>query len=517
MDKEASLCNAVVIVPPVVCHDLDPHTGIPFMPHMAAYLAGALRDAGMTTTVYDCFGINPHQTEVLRSEFLLMGCKTASIANMLPEKAVCFIYCRTIAEFVAVEQLITQIRATRPSCKIVLFENIQAVTSYSLAEVAEEFLAKGCDCILCGEPEDRCATVGQRLHAGLSLQGIPGTFHKGPGGECIREPAAELHDDLDTLPMPAWELWDLEGYWRAGFAHAPARKNTKFLPLLTSRGCPFRCTFCISPSLNPRWRARSAQHVVQEMEFFHDKMGIQDFHISDLNPTVSDERIREICRLLLAKGLSVTWKFAQGTKIETLKNVETLELMAKAGCVYVSFSPETGSSRLLKIMNKPFDHAHALAMAGHMRRLGMRMQAVFLGGVPGETEEDRNASLAYATQLIRAGVDEISTVIFTPLPGAKLAGALSGYETYSQCTPSPNWRADYKLLTRYRQKMYLNLFLQKFLAYPERFFQEIFRTMTRNFETKMEMSLYKQVKLVLLRYLPVLFAPRQFSKKCGQP
>lgn len=512
---DARPLKTCVIVPPVVCHHLDPHTGIPFMPHMAAYLAGALRDAGMDVTVLDSFGIDCHATQVVRSEFLLMGLRVDDLVGRVARNCdVCFIYCRTIAEFVAVEDLVDRLRINRPETKIVLFENIQAVTSYSLMEVADQFIRRGVHCVIGGEPEDRCAEVARRLAASRPLFGIPGTVHAGDGSVAapVREDSARLPENLDALPMPAWELWDLKGYWTMGFAHAPVKKKDRFLPLLTSRGCPFRCAFCISPGLNPRWRPRSAKHVVDEMEHFNKTLGINDFHISDLNPTVNNERIREMCRDILHRGLAITWKFAQGTKIETIKDRETLELMAKAGCVYISFSPETGSKRLLKIMHKPFDHEHALAMARHMNALGIRMQAVFLGGVPGETQADRDQSLAYATRLIKAGVDEISTVIFTPLPGARLSDSLSGYEHYSQCTPSPDWRADYKDLTAYRRRMYLNLFTRKMLFWPGKFLREMHGLFTKNFETKMEMSLYKQVKLYILRYFPDFYARKPVSK-----
>jgi anaerobic magnesium-protoporphyrin IX monomethyl ester cyclase len=498
--------NTCVIVPPVVCHGLDPHTGIPFMPHMAAYLAGALRDRGLRVHVLDSFGIDSHSTQVVRSEFLLMGLGTDKVVDLVREDcSVCFIYCRTIAEFVAVEQLVDGLVAKRRSLKIVLFENIQSVTSYSLVGVAEKFIRRGVDCIIGGEPEDRCVEIAERLAAGRSLEGIPGIVYTDSQGVIIREKEATLAEDLDSLPMPAWEVWDLEGYWNIGFAHAPVKKGDRFLPLLTSRGCPFRCTFCISPGLNPKWRARSALHVVEEIEHFHKTLGINDFHISDLNPTVSDERIREFSREVLRRGIKVSWKLAQGTKIETIKDRETIELMAKSGCTFVSFSPETGSKRLLRIMNKPFDHEHALKMVGYMRELGIRMQACFLAGVPGEDEEDRLRSIDYATRLIKSGVDEISTVIFTPLPGARLSGALKGYVHYSQCTPSPSWRADYRVLKAYRRRMYLNLFTLKLFCFPRKFFREMHGFLTRNFETKMEMSLYKQIKLYVLRYFPCVY------------
>jgi hypothetical protein len=248
------------------------------------------------------------------------------------------------------------------------------------------------------------------------------------------------------------------------------------------------------------------------MEHFYRTLGVTDFHVSDLNPTVNDERTREICLEIIKRQLQITWKLAQGTKIETIKNEETLELMARAGCKYVSFSPESGSPRLLRIMNKPFDHAHALRMTGKMNTLGIRTQAVFIGGVPGEVPEDRDMSVAYARELIKRGVDEISLVIFTPLPGAKLSTAINDFSHFSQCTPSPSWRKDYRTLKAYRYRMYRMLFLCKFRYYPRKSIRELMSFVSGKFETKMEMSLFKQLKLYLLRYVPWVF-PRLAADK----
>lgn len=492
-----------VIVPPVVCHNLDPHTGIPFMPHMAAHLAGALVAGGRRVQVIDCFGLQPNSRQIV-DNFMLMGVDERWVASHLePEVQVCHVYCRTIAEFIAVERLIAQIKSDRPEIQIALFENIQAVTSYSLRHVAKEFISKGADCIIMGEPEDRVLAVTDALEEGRELTGIQGIAYRSVDDVVVR-PDAVLPKNLDALPMPAWERFPLKGYWKAGFAHAPPGKEP-FLPILTSRGCPYRCTFCIAPEVNPTWRSRSAKHVVDEMEYFYRVLGVRDFHVSDLDPTVNDKRTREICRELIRRNLPIVWKLAQGTKIETIKNEETLELMAAAGCRFVSFSPESGSKRLLKIMNKPFDHEHGLRMARKMSELGIRMQAVFIGGVPGEEMSDRDQSVAYARELIRAGVDEVSCVIFTPLPGAKLSGEINDFRHYSECTPSPAWRKDYRELTAYRRRMYLNLLVSKVRFHPFKLAQEVVSLLSLNFRTKMAMSLFKQAKLYGLRYIPWLF------------
>ena len=492
-----------VVVPRMVVHHLDPHTGIPFMPHMAAHLAGALRADGYRVQALDCFGLD-HTDRTAFRNWMLVGAGEDWVADHLhPDSAVCFVYCRTMAEFIAVERMTRAIKARRPDIKVCLFENVQAVTSFSMLAVAEDLLDFGADLLLLGEPERRAADAADRILAGEPPEDIPGVAWRGADGHVRTTPQPAWEENLEDLPLPAWELFPLEGYWRSRLAHGPITRD-RILPILTSRGCPYGCTFCVIPAINRNWRGRDARSVADEMEHFYRTLGVEEFHVSDLNPTVNDVRTRALCRELIARNLPITWKLAQGTKIETIKDEETLELMARAGCAFVAFSPETGSPRLLRAVNKPFDHAHGLRMARKMSELGIRVQACFVAGLPEETEDDRHLTLEYMRQLIAAGVDEMAVYIFTPIPGAALFGSLAGYRHYSECTHSPTWRSDYRELAAFRRKAYLML-LAGTLRRPARAWRELRSLVTRRFETKMTMAVYKQFRFYAMMYLPRLW------------
>lgn len=492
-----------IIIPPVVCHNLDPHTGIPFMPHMAGYFASVLDKIGYRVQIIDCFGLQPNQREIV-DEFMLMGTNESwTVEHINENTSIAYIYCRSMSELIAVERISSRIKKDRPDIKICLFENIQAVTSFSLRHVAIDLIKKAnIDAAIMGEPEQRAELITESLLGNLPLKKVPGIAFLN-NKKCIITKDALFNTSLDEIPFPLWERFPLKGYWIAGFAHAPKERD-RFLPLLTSRGCSYRCKFCISPEINPKWRSRSAINVVDEMEYFYKNMKISEFHISDLNPTLNEKRIKDICLEIIRRDLPVIWKLAQGTKIETIRNEETLELMAKAGCNFIAFSPESGSDRMLKIMNKPFNYEHALKMVKKMNELGIHSQACFIGGVPGELEEDRKKTIKYATKLINAGVDEISLYIFTPVPGSALSKSIEGFTHYSQCTPSPTWRKDYNIILNFRYRMYLNYFLRK-IYQPKKVLIIIKGIITGRYKNKMEMSLVKQIKLYILRYFPLIF------------
>ena len=89
---------------------------------------------------------------------------------------------------------------------------------------------------------------------------------------------------------------------------------------------------------------------------FHKKFGVTEFHLEDVDPTVNENRTRDMCEAIINADLNITWKVCAGTKIETIRSLETIELMAKSGCNYISISPESGSKELMKKIEKPFSN-----------------------------------------------------------------------------------------------------------------------------------------------------------------
>jgi radical SAM superfamily enzyme YgiQ (UPF0313 family) len=476
----------VLINPNLVLLRHDPFTsGIVYMPVSLAYFAGALRATGITPQVIDAFGSRPNEVWET-GRFVLRGLHPREAAARIPVDApYAVVYAMNSSAHFSVVELCKAIRRRHPSIPIVVQENTQAVTAYSLARVAEEFYSAGADYILTGESEER----GLKLHDALSraadrmeVLSIDGVG--GPGG--YTQPQEHIRD-LDCLAYPAWDLFPLENYWRLGHAHGP--QQGRYLPLLTSRGCPYSCRFCVIPETNRRrWRARSPASVVAEMDHWGRSLGIREFHLEDLNPTVRDDRIRELCRQIVGRGLRVSWKLVSGTKVETIKSAETISLMAAAGCKYISISPESGSLELLAQMQKSFDVEHAISLIRAMNRHGIRSQACFILGFPGETGEDRRKTRELACRMTREGLDEIAAFIVTPIPGSAIAGQFHGFQSYSELSFSPSWREDYEELNAFRLSLYRSFLLAKLRYHPVKLLAQPWRFLVRRYETKMEMA-----------------------------
>lgn len=479
-----------IIIPSIVIHGKDPHTGIPFMPHMAAYLAGALREKYDVQAI-DSLGINSNNFRKF-NQFILIGIDEDEILKRIDKDTkYCFIYCRTIEDLFSVELIVKKLKKTQ--FKIILFENIQTTNSFSLRKINKDLFEMGADALVFGEPETTALEAIKFFENKNEKIEISDFAYKSNKNEIIISEKKFFKKELDEIKYPYWEIFNLEGYWKIGFAHPPIKKNIKFLPLLTSRGCPYRCKFCVSPTLNPIWRARSPKNIVDEIEYFSNKLNIKDFHVSDLDPTVNDKRTQEICKEIINRNLKIEWKFAQGTKIETIKSYNTLDLLKKSGLTFFSFSPESGSAELMKKLNKPFDYSKAIQVVKYLDKIGIRTQACFLIGTPDETFSDKIQSIKYIIKLTISGVDEIAVFIYSPIPGSALAERITGFKHYSELTRTPIWRNDFMKLIFFRNLMYLIFLLTKIMFKPKKLIGNLIRIISGNYETKMEMSIRKKI------------------------
>lgn len=496
--------TVVLINPNLVHQRSDPFTtGIVYMPIGLAYIAASLRQAKHAVKVIDAFALRPRQVKV-EGKFNRLGLSDDEVIAQVPDDtSVLIVYAINLTNHIATISIVRALKNYLPNVPVVILENTQAVTAYALAQVAEEFYSAGADYVLTGEADQKIEYLIDALQHGkseqlASIEGLSSASFSNPVGDFIPP------DELDSLPFPAWDLFPLENYWGLRFAHGP-QSAKRYMPILTSRGCPYPCTFCVVPATNgQRWRAHSANRVVDEIEYYLNEFDVHEFHIEDLDPTISNQRTREICEEIIRRDLNITWKIVAGTKVETIKDGDTIELMARAGCTYISISPETGSARLLKQMRKPFDLQHAIKLVKRMSQVGIRSQACFVLGYPGETKEDLQMTWDLVHELTHQGVDEIALFIITPVPGSAIFGEIEGYESLSELNFSPVWRSDYQDLSRFRLRLYFRFLLWKLRYHPLKLMRQPFNFLRRNFETKMEMVPYRALMLSILARSPFI-------------
>ncbi|HXI02479.1 MAG TPA: cobalamin-dependent protein [Candidatus Saccharimonadales bacterium] len=236
-------------------------------------------------------------------------------------------------------------------------------------------------------------------------------------GQMVRYERKRYVEDLDSLPFPARHLLPMDKYLAISNAFLTT-KRTPFTPMITSRGCPAKCTFCpVHAAWGKTWRARSAENVIEEIDELVNKYGIREIHFDDDNLTLDKARAMKLFQMMIDRKYDLIWTAPSGIALWALDE-ELLEKMAESGCYKLFMAIESGDEYVLKhIIRKPLKLKKVLPLARKIRSLGIEMEAFFVVGMPGETKEQLRQTFRFARQL-----DADNTLYFyaNPIPGSPL-------------------------------------------------------------------------------------------------
>lgn len=240
---------------------------------------------------------------------------------------------------------------------------------------------------------------------------IDGLYFK-KNGKVIANKPRQFIQDLDLIPFPARDLFDLKIY-----AQAVTKKmsDERAGPILTARGCAFHCTHCISQKMwSRRVRFRSAQNILKEIEECINKYGIKEINFFDDTFTLDQKRAMEICQMIIDKKLGIHWNAL--SRVNTMSK-ELAFKMKEAGCGKIQFGIESGSQKILNLMNKQATLAMARKAAKIVDQAGISAIASFMLGNVGETEKTIKQTVDFAKEL---PLDNATFFITSPYPGTEI-------------------------------------------------------------------------------------------------
>lgn len=227
----------------------------------------------------------------------------------------------------------------------------------------------------------------------------------------IQTPLRPYIENLDRLPFPARYLMPPLS------AYKPTPATFKKFPvgtMITSRGCPYRCTFCFRGVFGNSWRFRSPENVVEEIEVLVSKYGAAEIRLWDDTFNADSQRIEAICRLILKRGLKFPW-----TCLARVNQVsrEMLKLMKKAGCWQISYGVESGNEKILASIHKGITKKMVKKVVEATTEAGIQSLGFFILGLPGETRQTLEETIEFAKNL---PLSAANFTIATPYPGTEL-------------------------------------------------------------------------------------------------
>jgi magnesium-protoporphyrin IX monomethyl ester (oxidative) cyclase len=237
----------------------------------------------------------------------------------------------------------------------------------------------------------------------------------------ITEPRPVI-DDLDLLPFPARHLLPMKEFFEAA-KKIPISGNLKkpSIRMLTTRGCPYGCVFCSNHIIMGRkWRARSAENVVAEIEQIVKAYGIRQIDFLDDNIAFNRERLVKICNMLIEKCLSIEWCTPNGVRADALDS-DLLALMRKAGCQKILIAPESGVQHIVDdVIKKKQSLKCVEEVVSAAHKVGIKVGCFFILGMIGETKEDMKQTIQFAHKLRHLGAEYFYFSYATPLYGTEL-------------------------------------------------------------------------------------------------
>jgi len=246
-------------------------------------------------------------------------------------------------------------------------------------------------------------------------------------GEDHDEPVIIEGEPLECIDnFPDWDLIDPRKY-----PHMPwgvATKNAMVAPIITSRGCPYQCTFCASPKLSQRRiRYRSADSVVNELLYLNTYFGVKEFNFQDDNFTANRNRAAEICESILSSGLKIDWACENGIRADRVDK-HLLALMKKAGCYKVNFGIESVDNQILKNIKKMETIEDIEKGIDLATDAGIEVRASFIFGLPGETKETLEKTIKWTanSRLVGAQFN-----ILEIMPGSEMWDTMEHNENWS--------------------------------------------------------------------------------------
>lgn len=357
-----------------------------------SYIAGTLLKNGHQVEIMDINGMK-YTSEEVEEKIGSTDYEAVGITSML-------------GQYNYIRWLISIIKEKNPLMPVVLGGPLASSVPELIFDTTEA------DVIVKGEGEVTVKELFGCIENNGDLNSVKGIFYK-RSGKVFKTPNQIHIENIDEIPFPAWHLFPIEIYLDHGSFGFDDLASIKSMDIITSRGCPYHCTYCFHDVFGHRYRARSAGSIIDEMKYLENKYGVRGFVFRDDTFVLNNKRIHAFCDRLIEKNYNFLWSCNGRVN---LMDEELLLKMKAAGCILIGYGIESGSQEMLDKMKRKIKVEKAKEIIDSTWKVGIIPRAFVIFGMIGETLETINETIQFCKDA--SVIPYIS--FLTPIPGTEV-------------------------------------------------------------------------------------------------
>ena len=408
----------VTLCKPFVVLSKNAYSSPVTLPLGLAYVGAVIEKAGYKTKIIDATG-EQKEIKIRRSEdnlYNLQGLTADEIIERIdPDTFIFGISLMFSQEWILHRPFIEKIKKKYPNIIIIAGgEHPTSIPEYTLRD------CPSIDYVLKGEGEFSMLEFTHAMFHERSVKDIPGICFINEENKFVDNKLSKRIEHIDQIPRPAWHLLKPENYFNNFFTLGPSKGRN--MPILGTRGCPFQCTFCSSPSMwTTRYVMRDPKEIVDEMEWLMKEYKANEFDFFDLTAIIKKSWILEFCDEIKKRNIKdIRWQLPIGTRSESLDD-ETLKAIYETGCLYITYAPESGSEKILEYIKKRVKLDRIFKSIQSAHKIGLTTRINLIIGFPEETFIDCIKTILLGVYyVVRFGVSDVNLGIFNAYPGSEL-------------------------------------------------------------------------------------------------
>jgi anaerobic magnesium-protoporphyrin IX monomethyl ester cyclase len=341
------------------------------------------------------------------------------------------------------------------------------MSSSDAADHFEKYLSHGVDIVVIGEGEITLKELILSIDRGeINLSQIEGIAYK-DGDKVIRTASRQIVKDLDSFPMPAWDLVDIASYKKIWIEN----HGYFSLNIATTRGCPFKCNWCAKPIYGNRYNSRSPKKVAEEIEYLQKNYGVNYFWMCDDIFGLKPGWVQEFRDVVKSKELKIKYKIQ--SRVDLLLQEDTIAALAESGAETVWVGAESGSQKILDAMDKGTTVKQIFDATQLLKKNGIRPAFFLQFGYLGEEKEDINKTIQMVLDLMP---EEIGISVSYPLPGTKFYDKVK-----EQLKEKTNWTDSDELALMYKS------------TFPPSYYKKLHRYVHKVYRRKQSILVLKNI------------------------